>query len=195
MRVKILFNKRTSAFVQFAAVHQAQAAIMNLQGSVLFGSAINLSASKHPEISLPRSDTEEGAELTRDFSQSQAHRFANRNYRNAQHVHPPSPVLHISNLPEGVSEAEIRQLFGSAGNQQNEPAVQFFVNNRKMAFVRMNTTENAIIALIRTHNTKLGGAYLRVSFSLKEAGAVADSDSAAGEVFSDALAKVAVSTN
>jgi hnRNP-L/PTB/hephaestus splicing factor len=192
MRVKILFNKRSSAFVQFAAAHQAQAALLNLQNVVLFGSVLNLTSSKHAEISLPRSDTEEGADLTRDFSSSQAHRFAGRNFRNAQHVHPPSPVLHISNLPEGISEAEIRTLFGTAGGQQTEPAVQFFVNNRKMAFVKMDSTEHAVIALIRTHNTKHGGAYLRVSFSVKDAGAVSDSDTSPGEVFSQALAKVAV---
>jgi len=37
-----------------------------------------------------------------------------------------------------------------------------------MAYVKLDNQHEAVLALIRTHNTKLGDKYMRVSFSHKD---------------------------
>jgi len=83
--------------------------------------------------------------------------------------------VHVSNLPDNCTEEKLRKLFGQ--DQSSLPVVQFFAQNRKMAYVKMESTHDAVLALMRLHNHKLGERYLRISFSPKEPNAIHDSDS------------------
>jgi len=74
-------------------------------------------------------------------------------------------VLHISNLYDGCTEEELRKLFVS---ETSNAVVQFFPQNRKMAYVKLDSVHEAVLALIRNHNIKLGDKYMRVSFSAKD---------------------------
>jgi hypothetical protein len=177
MRIKIMFNKRDTALIQFATPQQAQIAQQYLNHLPLYEKELLVSVSKHGEISMPRADSpEEAARLTKDFSQSPIHRFKGRNVKN---INAPSQVLHASSLPEGCSEDQVRKLF--AQFQGSLPAVQFLKNNRTMAYVRMDSLQNALEALMQLHNYKMGDRYIRVSFSPKTPEEINDSDGGVGQ--------------
>jgi len=125
---------------------------------------------------MPRADSaEESAQRTKDYSGSPIHRYKNGQMKN---VNAPSQVLHVSNLHDRASEEELRKLFGA--EQSGTPVVQFFKTNRKMAYVKMDSLQDAILALIRLHNNKIQDRYMKVSFSPKNAGQIVDSDTAEG---------------
>jgi RNA recognition motif-containing protein len=94
-----------------------------------------------------------------------------------KNIAAPSSVLHISNLYEGCTEEELRKLFGQ--DQAGAPGCQFFEKDRKMAFIRMDSVEDAAHALMKLHNYKLGDKYMRVSFSNRDPSRVGDSDGGA----------------
>jgi hypothetical protein len=144
---------------------------------LLYDKEISISFSKHNEVSLPRAEDFESALLTKDYTGSPIHRFKHRSHP-TKNINPPSQVLHVSNIPDGTSEALLRSLFGE--EQSELPAVQFFSTNRTMAFVRMASLHDAVRGLIRLHNYKLEDKYVRVSFSQKDPSAVTDSDAAEG---------------
>jgi len=174
LRVKILYNKRDTAMIQFTNPQQAQNAQMHLNRLHLYDKELLVSVSKHVEISMPRAESaEEAAKLTKDFTGSPIHRF--KNGRIVKNINSPSQVLHVSSLAERCSEEQLRKLFGQY--QSSPPVVQFFKNNRQMAYVKMDSLPSALEALMGLHNYKLAERYIRVSFSPKTAGDIQDSDS------------------
>jgi len=173
-RIKILYNKRDTAMIQFTTGQQASYARQNLNGCTLFGQQISVNSSKHANVALPRE--EEGKELTRDYSGSSEHRFKRKQFMNPKNVCPPSQVLYISNIHENGNEAQLRELFASAQPHSAPPVVEFFKTNRTMAYVAMAGLDEAITGLINVHNYKLHDYPLRVSFSHKEASTISNSD-------------------
>jgi len=176
MRVKILYNKRESAMIQFANGQQAELARLHLNHLNLYGKELNITTSKHNEISMPRGDgsgSDESAHLTKDFSSSPIHRFKNR-AQNAKNINAPSQVLHVSNLPDEITEEELRKLFGQ--EQVGAPVVQFFKTNRKMAYIRMDSIQDAVHSLMKLHNHRLKERYIKVSFSPKNPSQIGDED-------------------
>jgi hypothetical protein len=179
IRVKILYNKRDTALVQFASPQQAHLATLHVNRLPLYGKELNVSMSKHQDIQMPRGDqSPETASLTKDYSGSPVHRFKHRTTR-LKNISPPSQVLHVSNLYDGCTEEELRKLFGQ--EQRGPPAVQFFKNDRKMAFVKMDSVQDATYALMRLHNSRLGDKYMRISFSSKDPSRINDGGVADGE--------------
>jgi len=173
MRVKILYQKRDTALIQFANPQQAHMAMAHLSHLQFYDKEISISPSRHVEITMPRPEgnvEDDSAILTKDFSSSPIHRFKHRDSRNLKNIHPPSRVLHISHLHDTATEHELRQLFG--GNC----VVQFFMTNRTMAYVKMESVHDAVMALIKTHNYKLKDRYIRVSFSGRDPSCVNNSD-------------------
>jgi polypyrimidine tract-binding protein 2 len=163
IRVKILHNKRDTALIQFTSPQQAETALSHLNGCPLYGGTLRVNFSKHNSISLPRpTEGQEHAHLTKDFTGSPLHRYKVIGSRNYQHICPPSPVLHISNIPESTTENTVRELFSQSGTITG---LRFFPRDRKMALVQMSTVSEAVEALINTHNSLLDGANIRVSFS------------------------------
>jgi len=167
LRVKILYSKRDTALIQFATPQQAQTAQVHLNHLFLHTKEITVNTSKHTEVALPQRDAEfESALLTKDYTGSPIHRFRHREARSTKNINPPSQVLHVSNLYDGATDEELKKLFGA--EQAGPPTVQFFPSNRKMAYVKMDSIHDAVLALIRLHNFKLGDKYMRVSFSHKD---------------------------
>jgi len=166
LRVKILFNKRDTALVEFVNEAQARLGKQNLNRCPLFGQLIQVNVSKHSQIQMPRE--EEGKELTKDFSKSNEHRFKNKQFVTQRHVYPPSQVLHVANIDPSVSEEDLTKLFAAYQPEAPQPPlVQFFTTNRSMAYVGMNSIDEAVRALVALHNYKLTSP-LRVSFSPKD---------------------------
>jgi len=179
LRVKQLYNKRDNALIQFANSQQAFLAQLHLNHVGLCGKQMSIFMSKHSDIKVPREPaggSTESAGLTKDYSNSPIHRFRQGGGKNARNIYPPSQVLHISNLPDGATEKELAELFGA--EQTGSPTIQFFSTNRKMAYAKMDSISDAILALIRLHNHRLSDRFIRVSFSNKDPTSFAKMDEA-----------------
>uniref|UniRef100_A0A8C3AG54 Polypyrimidine tract binding protein 2b n=1 Tax=Cyclopterus lumpus TaxID=8103 RepID=A0A8C3AG54_CYCLU len=161
-RVKILYNKKDSALIQMSDANQAQLAMSHVNGQKMYGKIIRVTLSKHQTVALPRDGLDDQG-LTKDFANSPLHRFKKPGSKNFQNIFPPSATLHLSNVPQDVTEEDLRLLFSNAGGTVK--AFKFF-QDRKMALLQMSTVEEAIQALIDLHNYNMGGnQHLRVSFS------------------------------
>ena len=128
----------------------------------LWNKQIRCFPSKHLTVQMPKDGTPDSG-LTKDFSTSPLHRFKKPGSKNFNNIFPPSPTLHLSNIPASVSEQEIRDLFATYGTVK---AFKFFQKDRKMALIQMDTAEEACTALIATHNYQLAeNMHLRCTFS------------------------------
>jgi len=164
-RVKILFNKKDTALIQFSDSVMANAAQENLNGVKLYGKEMRVSKSKHDNVNMPKAE-DEGKELTKDYNNSPLHRFKKPGSKNFQNIFRPIRTLHLSNIPESSSEDDIRVLFGEHGTITN---FRFFPKDRRMALIQLDNVEDAIVCLIRVHNHKLSeSSHLRVSFAKNE---------------------------
>lgn len=162
LRVKILFNKKDSALINFSNGQQASTALSNLDRIKLWNKQIRVFPSKHLTVQMPK-DGQPDSGLTKDFSNSPLHRFKKPGSKNFNNIFPPSQTLHLSNIPPNVTEQELRDLFGMYGTVK---AFKFFQKDRKMALLQMETVEEAITALIATHNYQLAdNMHLRCTFS------------------------------
>lgn len=162
LRVKILFNKKDSALINFANAQQAATALGNLDRCKLWNKQIRVFPSKHVTVQMPK-DGQPDSGLTKDFSNSPLHRFKKPGSKNFNNIFPPSQTLHLSNIPPNVQEQELRDLFSIYGQVRG---FKFFQKDRKMALVQMDTVEEAITALIATHNYQLAdNMHLRCTFS------------------------------
>ncbi|XP_066548613.1 polypyrimidine tract-binding protein 2 isoform X4 [Amia ocellicauda] len=161
-RVKILYNKKDSALIQMADGNQAQLAMSHLNGQKMYGKIIRVTLSKHQTVQLPREGLDDQG-LTKDFTNSPLHRFKKPGSKNFQNIFPPSATLHLSNIPQDITEEDLRVLFSNSGGTVK--AFKFF-QDHKMALLQMATVEEAIQALIDLHNYNMGdNHHLRVSFS------------------------------
>ncbi|KAK0394175.1 hypothetical protein QR680_000603 [Steinernema hermaphroditum] len=162
-RVKILFNKKDNALIQYAEPQQAQLAIQHLDKIRWHEKTVRVAPSKHTNVQMPK-EGQPDAGLTRDYSQSPLHRFKKPGSKNYMNIYPPSCTLHLSNIPPNITEEFLMQAF-----EEREFAVKgfkFFPKDHKMALVQLEDVETAINALIEMHNFKLAeNAHLRVSFS------------------------------
>lgn len=162
LRVKILFNKKDSALINFSNSQQASTALANLDRAKLWQKQIRVFPSKHLTVQMPK-DGQPDSGLTKDFSNSPLHRFKKPGSKNFNNIFPPSQTLHLSNIPPNVTEQELRDLFGMYGQVK---AFKFFQKDRKMALLQMEQVEEAITALIATHNYQLAdNMHLRCTFS------------------------------
>uniref|UniRef100_A0AAY5KDH0 RRM domain-containing protein n=1 Tax=Esox lucius TaxID=8010 RepID=A0AAY5KDH0_ESOLU len=161
-RVKILYNKKDSALIQMSDGNQAQLAMSHLNGQKMYGKIIRVTLSKHQTVQLPREGLDDQG-LTKDFTNSPLHRFKKPGSKNFQNIFPPSATLHLSNVPDDVTEEDLRLLFSNAGGTVK--AFKFF-QDHKMALLQMSTVEEAIQALMDLHNYDMGrNHHLKVSFS------------------------------
>jgi len=164
-RVKILYNKKDTALIQFADASQASTALQNLNNATLYGQEMRVSRSKHDTVNMPKSE-DEGKELTKDYANSPLHRFKKPGSKNFQNIFPPIRTLHLSNIPESVTEEEIQEMFTEHGSISN---FRFFPKDRRMALIQLATAEEAIVCLIKLHNRKMNEtSHLRVSFAKNE---------------------------
>jgi len=162
-RVKILFNKKDTALVQMSEPQQALLAMNHLDKTKLWGKAIRVMPSKHTTVQLPK-DGQPDAGLTKDYGNSNLHRFKKPGSKNYSNIYPPSSTLHLSNIPTTVEEPNLREAFGNIG--LHVQAFKFFPKDRKMALVQLANVDEAIIALVKLHNYQLSEtSHLRVSFS------------------------------
>jgi len=165
IRVKILYNKKDTALIQMANSQQAETAVIHLNNCPLHGKTIQVNFSRHASISLPRAGSEqESSHLTKDYTGSPLHRYKVAGSKNYQHITAPSPILHLSNLPQNATEELITDIFSQYGNVAS---FKFFEKDKRMALVQMENLADAVECLVMLHNYRIGETNIRVSFSQK----------------------------
>lgn len=126
-----------------------------IQGALLFGQRLEVNYSKYPNINT-------GPE-TRDYSNSNLNRFNRNAAKNYRYCCSPTKMIHVSSLPQDVTEEEI-----VAHLEEHGPIVNtklFEMNGKKQALVLFDNEEQATEALVCQHATSLGGSIIRISFS------------------------------
>ena len=109
VRIKILFNKRDSAMIEFVNSEHASSALVNLNHLQICGAELAIAMSKHASVAPPREGDSEL--LTKDYTSSPIHRYRKPGSR--KNINPPCSVLHISNLHDDATAQELTQLFSS----------------------------------------------------------------------------------
>jgi len=179
LRIKILYNKRNTAMIQFADGFQASLAVANLHHASLHGTTINVNPSKNFEVRVPResADGTTDTSLTKDYTGCQEHRYKGRQI-NQKNVNAPSRVLHVANIMDGSTEQQLRDLFATHQSAGHPAVVEFFKTSRKMCYIGMESVEAGVNALVALHNHTFGSYPLRVSFSPKDIAQLTNSDAA-----------------
>lgn len=162
IRVKIMFNKKDNALVQYVDPNQARVAMMYLDKVTLWGKKLKVTLSKHTTVQMPK-EGQPDAGLTKEYLNSPLHRYKKPLSKNYNNIFPPSATLHLSNIPPTTSETDLKRLFTEFGDIV---AFKFFQKDHKMALIQMGTVEQAIEALVALHNYELTSSnHLRISFT------------------------------
>ncbi|KAL3841303.1 hypothetical protein ACJIZ3_025894 [Penstemon smallii] len=155
VRVKLLRNKPDHALVQMGDGFQAELAVHFLKGAMLFGKRLEVNFSKHQNITT-------GPE-THEYSNSNLNRFNRNAAKNYRYCCSPTKMIHISTLPQEVTEEEIIAHLEEHGTIVSTKI--FEMNGKKQTLVLFENEEQATEALVCKHATSLGGSTIRISFS------------------------------
>ncbi|XP_076888098.1 polypyrimidine tract-binding protein homolog 3 isoform X1 [Bidens hawaiensis] len=155
VRIKLLRNKPDHALVQMGDGFQAELAVHFLKGATLFGKRLEVNYSKHPNITM-------GAE-THEYLNSNLNRFNRNAAKNYRYCCSPTKMIHLSSLPQDVTEEEIISHLEEHGCIVNTKV--FEMNGKKQALVMFESEEQATEALVCKHATTLADSIIRISFS------------------------------
>jgi polypyrimidine tract-binding protein 1 len=160
LKVKIMYNRRDNALMQFKSYEQALNAVSKMDKVKLFEKIISVGMSKFPEIQIP---IKNDGGLAKDYSTSPLHRFKKPGSKNFFNIFAPNLTLHLSNISQGTSQEQIQELFTKHGTVNNFKWIS--KEGNKMALIELSSLEEAVLALIDLHNYQLNGSYLRVNFA------------------------------
>ncbi|KAJ8762762.1 hypothetical protein K2173_017577 [Erythroxylum novogranatense] len=155
IRIKLLRNKPDHALVQMGDGFQAELAVHFLKGAMLFGKRMEVNFSKHPNIT-------QGAD-THEYANSNLNRFNRNAAKNYRYCCSPTKMIHLSTLPQDITEEEIVNHLEEHGTIVNTKL--FEMNGKKQALVQFETEEQATEALVCKHATSLAGSIIWISFS------------------------------
>ncbi|KAF8404450.1 hypothetical protein HHK36_009335 [Tetracentron sinense] len=155
VRIKLLRNKPDHALVQMGDGFQAELAVHFLKGAMLFGKRLEVNFSKHPNITAG-SDTHE-------YLNSTLNRFNRNAAKNYRYCCSPTKMIHLSTLPQDITEEEIASHLEEHGTIVNTKL--FEVNGKKQALVLFDTEEQATEALVCKHASSIDRSIIRISFS------------------------------
>lgn len=155
VRIKLLRNKPDHALVQMGDGFQSELAVHFLKGATLFGKRLEVNFSKHPNITM-------GAE-THEYLNSNLNRFNRNAAKNYRYCCSPTKMIHLSTLPQDITEDEIVSHLEEHGSIMNTKL--FEMNAKKQALVLFENEEQATEALVCKHASSLGDSMIRISFS------------------------------
>lgn len=122
---------------------------------MLFEKQLEVNFSRHPNIT-------QGAE-THEYISSNLNRFNRNAAKNYRYCCSPTKIIHLSTLPQDITEEEIVSLVEEHGTIVNSKV--FEMNGKKQALVQFENEEQATEALVCKHATTLSGSVIRISFS------------------------------
>ena len=155
VRIKLLRNKPDHALIQMGDGFQAELAVHFLKGAMLFGKRLEVNYSKHANIT-------QGAD-THEYVNSNLNRFNRNAAKNYRYCCSPTKMVHLSTLPQDITEEEVVSLLEEHGTIVNSKV--FEMNGKKQALVQFETEEQATEALVCKHASPLSGSVIRISFS------------------------------
>lgn len=155
VRIKVLHNKPDLALVEMADGFQAELAVHYLKGAMLFGNKLEVNYSKYPSIT-PAPDAH-------DYINSGLNRFNSNVVKNYRHCCAPTKMIHVSALPQDVSEDALLAHLSEHGSVVGTKL--FEVNGKRQALVLFESEEEATEALVSKHASPLEGNTIRISFS------------------------------
>ncbi|KAI3981569.1 hypothetical protein MKX01_007489 [Papaver californicum] len=155
IRIKLLRNKPDHALVQMGDGFQAELAVHFLKGAMLFGKRMEVNFSKFPTITT--------APDTHEYSNSNLNRFNRNASKNYRYCCSPTKMIHLSTLPQEITEEEIVAHLEEHGAIVNTKL--FEANGKKQALVLFETEEQATEALVCKHAIPIEGSVIRISFS------------------------------
>ncbi|RZC64866.1 hypothetical protein C5167_008557 [Papaver somniferum] len=154
-RIKLLRNKPDHALVQMGDGFQAELAVHFLKGAMLFEKRMEVNFSKHPTITA--------APDTHEYQNSNLNRFNRNAAKNYRYCCSPTKIIHLSTLPQEITEEEIVCHLEEHGTIVNTKL--FEVNGKKQALIMFETEEQATEALVCKHATTIDRSVIRISFS------------------------------
>lgn len=125
------------------------------QGAVLFAKKLEVNYSKYPNIT--------SAPDAHDYTTSSLNRFNSNVIKNYRHCCAPTKMIHISALPQEITEDAILNHVSEHGSVVNTKL--FEVNGKRQALIQFESEEEATKALVSKHATSLEGNTIRISFS------------------------------
>nr|DAD22503.1 TPA_asm: hypothetical protein HUJ06_023966 [Nelumbo nucifera] len=155
VRIKLLRNKPDHALVQMGDGFQAELAVHFLKGAMLFGKRLEVNFSKHLNITA--------APDTHEYLNSNLNRFNRNAAKNYRYCCSPTKMIHLSTLPQDITEEEIITHLEEHGTIVNTKL--FEVNGKKQALVLFETEEQATEALVCKHASTIDRSVIRISFS------------------------------
>ncbi|KAE9592525.1 putative RNA recognition motif domain-containing protein [Lupinus albus] len=155
VRIKLLRNKPDHALIQMGDGFQAELAVHFLKGAMLFGKQLDVNFSKFANI-IQGPDTHE-------YVNSNLNRFNRNAAKNYRYCCSPTKMIHLSTLPQDITEEDIINLLEDHGTIVNSKV--FEMNGKKQALALFETEEQATEALVCKHASSLAGSIIRISFS------------------------------
>ncbi|KAF8377191.1 hypothetical protein HHK36_030564 [Tetracentron sinense] len=155
VRIKLLHNKPDHALVEMGDALQAELAVHFLKGAMLFSKRLEVNFSKHPSIT-------EGAD-THEYLNSNLNRYNRNAAKNYRYCCSPTKMIHLSSLPQDITEEEIVTHLEEHGTIINTKL--FESNGKKQALVQFDTEEQATEALVCKHASSIDRSIIRISFS------------------------------
>jgi polypyrimidine tract-binding protein 2 len=122
---------------------------------LLFGKRLEVNFSKYPTIT-PAPDTH-------DYSNSNLNRFNRNAAKNYRYCCSPTKMIHVSTLPQDITEEEILSHLEEHGTIANTKV--FEANGKRQALALFETEEQATEALVCKHASSIDGSIIRISFS------------------------------
>ncbi|KAE7998230.1 hypothetical protein FH972_002795 [Carpinus fangiana] len=155
VRIKLLRSKPDHALIEMGDGFQAELAVHFLKGALLFGKRLEVNFSKYPTIT-PAPDTH-------DYSNSNLNRFNRNAAKNYRYCCSPTKMIHVSTLPQDITEEEILSHLEEHGTIANTKV--FEANGKRQALALFETEEQATEALVCKHASSIDGSIIRISFS------------------------------
>ncbi|XP_043196444.1 heterogeneous nuclear ribonucleoprotein L-like [Amphibalanus amphitrite] len=115
VRIKFLKTKEGCAMIQLEDAIAVERALANLNSVEFFGCRMQLSYSKQPylnEVQQPHT-LPDGTSSYGDYSRNRNNRFLDPAKASKNRIQGPSRILHFYNMPPGMSNDEINELFTS----------------------------------------------------------------------------------
>ncbi|PAA53627.1 hypothetical protein BOX15_Mlig031269g1 [Macrostomum lignano] len=127
LRLKFLRNRPDTVIAEFGQPADCSAALRHLSGCPLFGRRLTALPCRQDSVIKHRSvDTlPDGSPAYADYTGSKNNRFVVAGKARRNRLCSPSATLHFFNLPNGVTDANLSDLFGQCGAERPVRLVRF----------------------------------------------------------------------
>jgi len=144
------------AVVLYQSSKQMKMAIDHLLGLTLFGRVLVLHQIHQNSNPIQLSC------VSKDYKGFKDQRFKIPNSKNWKNINPASTTVHLSNLTENCSLAQVQTLFSTIATPL---MITYFKDNASMALACFDSIDSAIRIITTFHNYDINGKFLKVAFA------------------------------